>query len=518
MNIGISSPVAAERSAAVWTRYLAAWGASVAAILLLFRADTAHLFHIWWNTATFGHCILIPPILAWLVWQRREGLARLTPRPWLPGVVLILGAAAVWLVGHLAGVALVRHAGLVFMLMGTVPTLFGLTVTRGVTFPLFYMVFMIPVGEQLIPYLQTITAKFSILMLDLFRVPAFIDGVFISIPTGDFEVAEACSGVRFLIAMVAFSVLVANVCFVSWTRRIVFVATAIGLAILANGLRAWGTIYIAHLTTPEFARGVDHVVYGWFFFAIVLVLVMAVGWKFFDRPADDPFIDPARLQPRPPTPASPRAVALAAAAAVAVAAAGPAYAYWMDSHGAVVPTEQLALVPPPGWRSVPFNGMPWQPHYKGASATKLASFVDGEGQVVDLYVAVFDRQTEGHELVGYGQAIIEPLNEEISGWGWAGTPTPAAGGTAAQVNWGSAVRDALQWYIVNGRVVANPYQAKIEGLKAKLFNGPQMAATVVISAQRQDPLVSTAPALDRFRKAAGAPDAIVARALADGRR
>jgi len=514
----MSTRVAADERTADWTRFLVAWGVSVAAILLLLRDDTAHLLHIWWNTSTFGHCLLVPPIIGWLVWQRRAGLARLTPRPWLPAAAIVIAAGAVWLVGHLAGVALVRHAGLVFMLMATVPTVFGPTVTRAVTFPLAYALFMIPVGEQLIPYLQTITAKFSIVMLDLFRVPAFIDGVFISIPTGDFEVAEACSGVRFLIAMVAFSVLVANVCFVSWTRRIVFVATAIALAILANGLRAWGTIYIAHLTTPEFARGVDHVVYGWFFFAVVLVLVMAVGWKFFDRPADDPFIDPARLQPVPPAPAAPRAVAIAAAATVALAAAAPVYALWMDSHAVAQPTERLALSPPPGWRPAAFSGTPWEPHYKGASATRLASFVDGEGQVVELYVAVFDRQGEGHELVGYGQGIIKPLNEDVAGWGWAGNAAPVAGGTAAQVNYGGAVRDAWQWYIVNGRVVASPYQAKIEGLKAKLFNGPPMAATVVISAQRRDPLVSTAPALDRLRKALGAPDAVVARALADGRR
>ncbi|MCA3256414.1 MAG: EpsI family protein, partial [Alphaproteobacteria bacterium] len=317
---------------------------------------------------------------------------------------------------------------------------------------------------------------------------------------------------------VAFSVLVANVCFISWPRRILFVATAIGLAILANGLRAWGTIYIAHLTTPEFARGVDHVVYGWVFFAIVLVLVMAVGWRFFDRPADDPFIDPATLQPVPPAPATPRALAAATAVVVGLAAAAPGYALWMDSYTVAQPTERLVLAAPPGWRPAPFAGLPWEPHYEGASATRIASFVDGEGQTVDLYVAVYDRQSEGHELIRYANGIIKPLNEDIAGWGWAGNAAPVAGAATAQINYSGAVRDAWQWYLVNGRIVASPYQAKIEGLKAKLFNGPPLAATVVISAERRDPLVSTAPALERFRRAAGAPDAIVARALADGRR
>ena len=152
--------------------------------------------------------------------------------------MLLFGFALGWLLGDLAGVALVRHTALVGMLMTSVPLVLGLTVTRGLTFPLFYAIFLIPFGDQLIPALQMITAKMCIVLLDWFDVPAYIDGVFIEIPTGSFEVAEACSGVRFLIAMVAFSVLVAHLCFKSTIRRITCVVAAVALAIIANGIRA----------------------------------------------------------------------------------------------------------------------------------------------------------------------------------------------------------------------------------------------------------------------------------------
>ncbi|WP_430983747.1 archaeosortase/exosortase family protein, partial [Escherichia coli] len=70
--------------------------------------------------------------------------------------------------------------------------------------------------------LQTATVAITMPLLHLFGVPAHVDGVLITIPNGYFEVAEACSGAKFVIAMIAYGVLVANVCFVSWRRRAVF--------------------------------------------------------------------------------------------------------------------------------------------------------------------------------------------------------------------------------------------------------------------------------------------------------
>lgn len=495
---------------AAWQRTIAGWLALVVAILLLFRRDFEHLYGIWTGSDTYGHCILIPPIIGWLIWQRREGLAKLAPKPFLPALGAMFGCGLLWLLGEMAGVALVRHAAVVVMLIASVVAVFGLAVSRGLTFLLFFALFLIPVGDQLVPYLQKITADFCILLLDLFGVPAFRDGVFIAIPTGNFEVAEACSGVRFLIAMVAFGALVANVCFKSWTRRIIFMAAAVILPIIANGLRAWGTIYIAHLTTPEFARGVDHVVYGWVFFAIVMVLLMAGSWRFFDRPADDPMIDPKTIQPRPQPSPPVRKVALASVAAIAVAAAAPAYAAYVDSRTTDVATEALRLPTPAGWQPAQTAGfVPWKPHYAGATAESLQSYRDPHGQPVELYIAVFDKQAEGSELIGVRQGVTP----RDTPWTWARSQPAPAGAQAMQINGGGAVRDVVQFYWVNGKLVGSPYQAKMEGLKAKLFGGPTQAATVVVSAERRDSLVSARPAIDRFITAMGPVDQLIAQSI-----
>lgn len=504
-----SAPSALVRG---WPRALALWGATLLALGLVLRADVVHMTTRWWNSSTYGHCLLILPIIAWLVWQRRDGLARLAPRPWLPGAALMLGAGVVWLVGDLAGVALLRHTSLVLLFIFSVPTLLGLAVARGVMFPLVFALFMIPTGEQLEPTLQTITAKFAMQLLHLFNVPAFNDGVFITIPNGDFEVAKACSGVRFLIAMVAFGALVSNVCFLSWRRRIAYMAAAIILPIFANGIRAWGTIYIAHLTTPQFARGVDHIVYGWIFFAVVMALLLAVGWRYFDRPVDDSFIYPAKLQNPATPPASAPRLLIAALLAFAAGAATPGWAALVDARAAAHPTRALVLAPPPGWTQVAYRARAeWRPIYKNPSAETYATFVDASGQAVDVYVAVFDRQYEGHEIVGYGQGAVKPTNE--GGWQWAANAPAPAGGTAFQINEGDAARDVIQFYRVNGRMIGGEVTAKVEGLKARLLGGDPQAATLLVSAERVDPLVSSRPALARFLAAGGPAPALIDRSI-----
>lgn len=499
---------------AAWPRYIGVWAAVLTLLLGVLHKDVVHLATRWWNSETYGHCLLIIPIVVWLLWQRKEGLARLAPRPWAIGALFMLGAGIVWLIGDLAGVALLRHTGIVLLVIASVPTIFGLAVARGMMFPLFFLLFLIPVGEQLEPWLQTITAEFATWALRLTGVPTHMDGVFISIPNGDFEVAEACSGVRFLIAMVAFGALVANVCFKSWKRRIIFMAFAFSLPIFANGVRVWGTIYAAHLTTPEVARGIDHVVYGWVFFAVVMVLLLALSWRHFDRPVDDPFIDPEDIQKAGTLPAPMAKLLPVALLAFIAGAAAPAWSATVAAEAPDQPTAALQLAPPPGWREVSYSGGAWKPIYRNPDAESFRHFVDDAGQPVDLYIAVYDRQYEGHEVVSFGQGVIELLDE--GGWSWAANEPAPPGAKGMQIKFGPYVRDVVQYHWVNGKLTGSPYSAKVETLKARLFGGEPRAGTLIVSAQRVDTIVSARPAIDRFLAGIGPADQAITKAIVTG--
>ena len=253
----------------------------------------------WWDASTYNHILLVPPILAWLVRQRWPELVKLAPQAWWPGLLLLAGGLLGWLAGTAAGINTVSQLGAVVMLQAAVAVLLGPRIVAGLLFPLAYMFFLVPFGDELVPALQAITAKLAVALTHASGVPAVIDGVFIDTPAGLFEVAEACSGVKFLVAMVALGTLVAHMCFASWKRRAAFMAAAVVVPVFANGVRAWGTIYIAQSQGIEFAAGFDHIVYGWIFFALVMALVLGASWRFFDRSPDDPLIDPAALEASP---------------------------------------------------------------------------------------------------------------------------------------------------------------------------------------------------------------------------
>jgi exosortase A len=482
-----------------WRAHLAVLGLVSLAILALFRRDAADIASIWWLSSTFNHCLLIGPIIGWLAWQRKSELRRLTPAAWAPGLILVGAGALGWLLGEAGGVAFARQLGLAFMLQGAVIACLGKAVARGLAFPLFYALFLVPVGEELVPAMQTLTAEIASALLALAGVPAHLEGIFITTPTGYFEVAEACAGVKFLIAMVAFGALVANVCFRSWPRRIGFIAISILIPILANGIRAWGTIYISHLTSVDFAASFDHVVYGGIFFAIVIALIVGAGWRFFDRGVDDPWFDPDKLQPEPPHASR---LPLVAGAVIALALLPLAWSGAIAAAGDRDVPADIAMPDVPGWTRVPAGeGRPWQPHFAGADIARLGHYRDAQGRAVDLAIIVFARQSEGHELVGFGQGAVAPESQ----WAWTADAAPPPGGRAERIASHGLEREVISFYRVGTIVTGSAVGVKLETLKVRLFGGPQRAVAVLVSSDSR-------PAIDAFLAGLGPIDRLSDRA------
>jgi exosortase A len=288
-----------ERLPAAWWLPLLQLALALAGLALLTRGDWGEMTRQWWNSSTCNHILLIPPILAWLVRLRWPELRKLQPQAWWPGLAWLGVGLLTWGLGRAAGVNLVAQLGAVAIVQSAIATVLGPRIVFGLLFPLAYMVFLVPFGDEIVPPLQAITAKMAVALTQASGVPASISGVFIDTPVGRFEVAEACSGVKFLVAMIALGTLVAHLCFRSRKRRAVFMAACAIVPVLANGVRAWGTIYVAQSRGVEFAAGFDHIVYGWFFFAFVMITLLAISWRYFDRAANDDFIDAEALVASP---------------------------------------------------------------------------------------------------------------------------------------------------------------------------------------------------------------------------
>ena len=481
--------------AKAWFPHLVALAVTTGALLLLFRSDVADLTHIWWTSTTFGHCLFIAPVVAWLVWQRRAELAQLTPLAWWPGLLLVGAGGLCWLLGDAASTALVRQAGLIAMLDGAVVTLLGPAVARGLIFPLGYALLMVPVGDQLEGPLQQVTVALVMPLLHLAGIPAAVDGVLIHAGRYWFEVAEACSGAKFVIAMVAFGILLAHLCFTGWRRRAAFMAACVVVPVLANGVRAFGTIYAANATSVEAATGFDHIVYGWVFFAVVMAATVALAWRWFDRAPDAPAFDPAALAGpvRHALPAWP------AAALVLVLAA--LFPIWSAAANRPAPLPPRLYLPElPGWHRAPLSTRaPWQPFHPGADHTLFGRYVDGSGDAVDIGVAVFARQREGAELLSFGTG---PLREEDRWVRVADLPAIAGGRTMRITAPGPVERIVASWYRVGDEDATGSLQVKLLTAEARLLGRSNRAIAVHLSAE-VTPGHDPARAIARLRAALG---------------
>lgn len=455
-------------------RHLAALTLAAFAILALFRADALHLA-AQWNKSTFAHCWLIPPIIGWLLWIRRSALAELTPQAWAPGLLWIAAGALVWLLGDAASIALFRHTGLILMLQGLVPTLLGPQFTRGLAFPIFYALFLIPFGEELVPPMQLITADMAMALLRVTGIPAHIDGIFITTPGGHFAVAEACSGVKFLVAMAALSVLAAHLCFRSLQRRAVFILFALAVPVLANGFRAYSTIWMAENWGMRFAVGADHLIYGWIFFGLVMALTGWAASPWFDRNPEDNPVDAARIAGAPAGRAAP--VVPVGLVALALAGAPLGWSQFQSARAGELPA--LAAPAIPGW-TMAGNGGPadWRARFDGADRRIDLRLDDGRGAPVTLTLVGYVAQAEGRELVGYGQGAVDPDSD----WKWGQGLDPLGAARVDRIENAGRVRDVLTVYVVGGAVTSDPRTVKLRTLRARLTGGDQRAYALLLSA------------------------------------
>ena len=484
-----------------WQRPLQMLGAAWAVLFLLFWRDAADMAGIWWNSSTFNHCLIILPVIGWLVVQRKEQLLQLRPQSWWPALLYVGAGAGGWLLGQAADVGLARQLGFVMMLQGSVAAVLGANIARGLLFPLFYMFFLVPFGEEAVPVLQTITAKMCMTLLAWTGIPAHIDGIFITTPGGYFKVAEACSGVKFLVAMVALGALVSNLCFTRWSRRIAFMAVCVVVPVIANSIRAFATIYIAQHGNIEFAASFDHVFYGWIFFGLVIALVMGIGWRFFDKRADASAFDPAHLQAQVHGGVSTK---LALAALLAIAALPVIWSQAIMAQSSSVP-QRIYLPNVLGWSVVPYQPrFGWMPRFAGSSHHLLGRYRSAAGAEVDLFIAVYDRQDEGRELVGYGQGAVDSESQ----WAWtASLPGPEHAKAERIKAPGPVSREVISFYRVGGVTTGSATKVKLATMKARLLGGDQQAVAILVSAELSKN-VSPRPALNAFIKDMGNIDKV----------
>ena len=181
--------------------------------------DTARaMVAIWARSDTYAHAFMVPPITLWLIWRKRHELARLKPEPTLWTVLPILATTIFWLMGELAAVNALTQFALVATLILAIISTLGISVSRQIAFPLAFLLLSVPVGDFMMPKLMEWTAWFTVVALRASGIPVYQEGLQFVIPSGNWSVVEACSGIRYIIASVTVGTLFAYLNYVTLRR------------------------------------------------------------------------------------------------------------------------------------------------------------------------------------------------------------------------------------------------------------------------------------------------------------
>lgn len=481
MNAAVPDPHVQIMSLPPWRAVGLAVAVSLAAVAGVYWDTLASIVLIWSRSGTFTHGFLIVPIVVYLVWRQRASLRGLMPQPAPVALLFLAGTVLLWCAGRLLVVNVLEHFAVVMMIPALLWWQLGNAVMRRLIFPMAYLLFAVPFGEFLVPHLQDITATISVRALQLTGIPVLWEGRYFYIPSGNFEVAEACSGVRYLIASLALGTLYAYVTYHSMWRRAAFIALAIMVPVIANGMRAYGIVMIAHLSDYQFAVGVDHFLYGWVFFGAVMLLLFWLGNYFRDAPGL----------------ATAGGSAAAAAAgtvskpgwgwggmALAIVLSGSLLNFWLQRGGSAPATFDLRLPPGAGHWSGPHPSIDsWLPEFHGATAQQRAEYRRA-ADAVQVYVAYYAQQRSGAELVNSENTLFDNLNERRLGEN-VETLTGADGVSwtvrALRIHTRHGERLIWSWYVVAGHPAVNPLAAKLYEARARIVGGRGGSALIALA-------------------------------------
>ena len=474
MSVAVTAP--AHRSA--WVAPLAALVALWVAIVLLHWETATAMVRVWSTSETFTHAFLVPPISLWLVWRIRHELAPLVPRVAWVWLLPMAGLSGLWLSGHLVVVNAATQFALVGLMVLAVPLVVGTHVARAVLFPLLFLFFAVPFGDFLLPLLMEWTADFTVLALQLTGIPVYREGLQFVIPSGNWSVVEACSGVRYLIASLMVGALFAYLNYRSTSKRWIFIGVAIVTPILANWLRAYFIVMLGHLSNNTIAVGVDHLIYGWVFFGIVIMVMFMLGARWAEPD------DAARVQlERHVAPEGKGAPAgIAALAAVGLLALLPALVWALDRSASQAAAPRVALPASlAGWQREAPAPVPldWAPNIVEPRAKARGDYVL-QGDRVSVHLGYFRAQDYRSKLVSSIHGVMAaddntwnrhrgaPLTVE-TGSGTVVLRMERLQGSPSLSNSRSAAIHVAQVYWVDGKFTASGFEAKWRNALGRLL-------------------------------------------------
>ncbi len=461
---------------------------AIIGILAIYHETVWSMVTTWHRSETYAHGFLILPFVVYMIWTKRHSLITINQKPSSLALIALCVLGLFWLIAELASVLILKQYFVVAMLPVVVGAVLGFRMMYALAFPLAYLFFAVPFGDILIPPLINFTADFTVNALQLSGIPVFREGTFFSLPSGNWSVIEACSGLRYLIASVTLGTLYAYLTYRSLTRRAIFILFSIIVPIVANGVRAYLIVMTGHLSDMELAVGVDHLIYGWVFFGLVMLTLFWIGsiWR-EDRQNE---INAEKMNNssagNSAFAVSIKQSALFMCGVLMVASIWPVYAAYLEKDVDDEPPEFNFSLSDRNWRADGDPASNWEPIYIGLPQQFTEHFVNHENQKVSLFITYYHNQKQGNELINSGNVLVPEVDSKwykISDSKLA-IKIGESRFDVRQAELNSFSKNLLvwRWYVLDGVATTSPYIAKALLAKNQLLSGDDFGAEIIVAA------------------------------------
>lgn len=259
---------------------LAAHGLTAVMFVLLFAKPATLMFDAWWNDPNSGHGLLLAPLSLWFA--LKSGVRDdAKPQRGL-GIAILIAAVLFRYAADLAAELFVMRGSMIMALAGLVVWYAGFRQLLHWWLPFTLVSLSIPIPEVILNTvalpLQFTASKLGAALLKWRQIPVMMNGNVIRIPGQELFVAEACSGLRSLTALISLSVLLGSMFLDKWPTRLMLVMIAIPIAILVNGVRVFLTGFLVLFVSPEAGQGFMHTSEGMVMFGAAFMLTATVAW------------------------------------------------------------------------------------------------------------------------------------------------------------------------------------------------------------------------------------------------
>ncbi len=459
-------------------------GALLAAgTLLVFRDPLSSMVERWDVSPMYSYGYIVPVISGFLLWVRADAFERTSVAPSrLAGGALMIASLAALALGRVNAIQVLEQLAFISTIAAIVLFLFGRRYLMLSAPAIAYLLFMVPIWdvftEPLHEPFQLNSAGIGVALMRGIGIPLYQEGTIITLPNITIEVARECSGVNYLVAVLALALPMAFLRLRSPWRRVFLVTSSLAVAAVANGLRVALIGSLAYWDVGSPLHGPFHVLHGLFVAAIGFVVIF-VGLRFLEE--DGPAPTAIRTKPvHPPANTSWRPADAYGLATVLLTLAFVGVAPQAQEVGLARPLESLPMrlgqwsADVPELAKAPVKEVTPVAAWKTADLrlARVYRAASGETVSVELYYSAV--QSQGHELVSDLSAELHRNTSTVHIDSGLTTFSANAG------DWPVKGETALFWYDTNGRIASGQIATKLATMWRAVFSGRTNGAAVVL--------------------------------------